>query len=349
MKTQVIALEGADGVGKTTLINNLKKLLKEYYFLLEFNREPKGVAREAFLNNPNMTPGAQIANMQMSRIETISNSMMPFIISDRWDGSNLIYQGVKYGLVDMIYDDIKRERDTFNFDTSYIVFDLNPEIGFSRILNDDRDTNRLDMISKEEYIKLCQDVKDVLLNDKYNIPLINKADKFVVNENTKPIEVSKFIKDKIKREIKGTLVKGFMISIKRENSIAGQSFTKEFTRIKTILDLHLRFKNGSEELESYNNDSFFIPKYMMKKGKIDLEFLFNTKIFMDTQIKLGKILNKNNPELYKYITYFYSLLSALFLKDDKDGLIKLFIDYTIDKKKIRHIIQISHEGITVIR
>jgi len=112
MEGKFIVLEGIDGCGKTTQINELSKwlpksgLLNENASLIK-TREPGGSTlgreiREMILNNNKSHPPSILTELLLysaDRAEHISKIILPalkngnWIISDRFSGSTLAYQG----------------------------------------------------------------------------------------------------------------------------------------------------------------------------------------------------------------------------------------------------------------
>lgn len=349
MRTQVIALEGADGVGKTTLINSLKSQLKEYLFLVEYSKEPHGEAREKLLNTPDMPVNAQNALMSMSRVETLLKSINRYIITDRWDGSNIIYQGIPTVTIGDIYKNIENERKDFDLDVSYIVFDLDPEITYERLLNNDREINRLDRVSKEEYLQLCKNVRYVFLDNLYAIPLINNAEKFIIKNNSENRKAGQFIIDKIMRENKGEFIKNFNITIQfNKESIMNYVATyKSWNKLIEVLgSFNLNLNVGKKKVVRNGIlERIYIPDDMIgKKKKLKLDEVFNTKIFHEAYFKTSP----DKPELFKYLNHFYCLIAELFVKTTHES-VDVIIDYDIDNEHVRQITNVSLEGLNIFR
>ena len=112
MKGKFIVLEGIDGCGKTTQINELSKWLPKSGLInnnatLIKTREPGGSnlgkeIREMILNNNKSNPPSILTELLLysaDRAEHISKIISPalkdgnWIISDRFSGSTLAYQG----------------------------------------------------------------------------------------------------------------------------------------------------------------------------------------------------------------------------------------------------------------
>ena len=112
MEGKFIVLEGIDGCGKTTQINELSKwlpksgLIKKNTTLIK-TREPGGSSlgreiREMILNTNKSNPPSILTELLLysaDRAEHISKIILPalqrgnWVISDRFSGSTLAYQG----------------------------------------------------------------------------------------------------------------------------------------------------------------------------------------------------------------------------------------------------------------
>ena len=112
MEGKFIVFEGIDGCGKTTQINELYKWLRQSILInkdkkLIKTREPGGSLlgrelREIILKNNQESPPSYLAELLLyyaDRAEHISKTILPslekgdWILSDRFSGSTLAYQG----------------------------------------------------------------------------------------------------------------------------------------------------------------------------------------------------------------------------------------------------------------
>ena len=112
MKGKFIVLEGIDGCGKTTQIDSLYRWLPKSGLInknvnLIKTREPGGSPlgieiRDLILNNDQLNPPSDITELLLysaDRAEHISKKILPelekgnWILSDRFSGSTLAYQG----------------------------------------------------------------------------------------------------------------------------------------------------------------------------------------------------------------------------------------------------------------
>lgn len=100
-----ITIEGGDGCGKTTLINNLKM----YFDDVLFTKEPGGCefsdkVRKLIFESENILPTTCMYLFCASRAEHVDKVIRPnlekgrVVISDRYLHSSLVYQGIAGGL-----------------------------------------------------------------------------------------------------------------------------------------------------------------------------------------------------------------------------------------------------------
>lgn len=165
-----LALEGIDGCGKTTIINNLKKDFPNIFY----TREPGGTAfasdiRTAIIESDNKDAYGMTLGMGISRLHNMLENYDIFtnkdsnIISDRWVMSNLVYQ--------QAYDDsILKNGKTFKksslelavelqylmnnylgttLNPLYIYLHICPETSLAR-QTDKTDKDKMDKVSLEE-------------------------------------------------------------------------------------------------------------------------------------------------------------------------------------------------------
>lgn len=149
-----ITLEGGEGSGKTTLINTMKRLFEEKGHEVITIREPGGTkyaekVRELYLNTEGLTGESAALLMNSARVDNIQKIIQPalnkgkIVISDRFSGSSLVYQGLRKGEYEAV------ERITKHIPMVTIFVDTPPEVGISRISNNNRETNRLDLLPME--------------------------------------------------------------------------------------------------------------------------------------------------------------------------------------------------------
>jgi dTMP kinase len=162
-KAFFITIEGGEGSGKGTLINNLKGAYPEFVF----TREPGGTRiseqiREIIVgkDNTELVPEAEALLFAAARAQHMSEKIIPAIergktvVSDRFIDSNFAYQGYARGLG---MDKIMRANELAiggHMPDMTIYLDIDPEVAFKRIAENNRETNRLDLESMEFHKKV---------------------------------------------------------------------------------------------------------------------------------------------------------------------------------------------------
>jgi dTMP kinase len=114
MSAKWIVLEGGDAVGKSSLINNIKKNwdvdangpLKSFFDPGIEEGHPMGVIR-TLVKTANISPETEVLLFQACRLE-LANSIMDTlnmginVLCDRWVTSNIVYQAKMKGMEDLV-------------------------------------------------------------------------------------------------------------------------------------------------------------------------------------------------------------------------------------------------------
>lgn len=179
MKGLFITIEGNDGSGKSTVINELKKELEKLNLEVIYSREPGGSyiaekIRNVILDvdNEGMDKKTEALLYAASRREHLVDTILPainegkIIICDRFIDSSLAYQGVARGIgIDEVYNMNQFATEGFMPDlTIYLLVDA--KLGLSRKKNqkelDRLELEKLDFHEKvyDAYIELSQRFKD---------------------------------------------------------------------------------------------------------------------------------------------------------------------------------------------
>ena len=108
-----ITFEGADGSGKTTMLNHMQKVLLEKGYRVISTKEPGGTdvalkIREIIVNEDKQKDPidsvAQLLLFYASRIQHVKNKIIPalesgtIVLCDRYSDSTAVYQGLLHGL-----------------------------------------------------------------------------------------------------------------------------------------------------------------------------------------------------------------------------------------------------------
>lgn len=176
-KTLVISIEGGEGSGKTTLINQISHALSEGNTPFMVTREPGGVIiseriREIILDleHQEMDPRTEALLFAAARRQHLVQKVIPameagkMIIFDRFIDSSLVYQGYVRGIG---IDEVKKMNEfaTEGFLPDLTLYlDIDPQEGLNRIhVDETREKNKLDLESlafhekvREGYLKLAE-------------------------------------------------------------------------------------------------------------------------------------------------------------------------------------------------
>lgn len=188
MQGKLITIEGLDGAGKTTVIKNVLKRLKNHSELeFAYTREPGGnqiaeQIREVILNqkNSNMDAVTETLLYAAARRQHLIEDIKPMleqgkiVICDRFVDSSIAYQGVGRGVG---YDKVKQINDLITNEIKpdlTLYFEIDPQIGLKRI-SDHRidEVNRLDKEEVKFYKKVAQGYRQLIKNDPERFEIIN--------------------------------------------------------------------------------------------------------------------------------------------------------------------------------
>ncbi len=140
-----IVLEGGEGAGKTGTIAFLAAELRARGFDVVTTREPGGTPEGAALRRLllagegfDWTPEAELLLMTADRAQHVARVVRPalaagrIVISDRYAGSTLAYQGAGHGLDRELILDLHRRALNDLWPDLTLVLDVPPEIGLRR-------------------------------------------------------------------------------------------------------------------------------------------------------------------------------------------------------------------------
>ncbi|MGM9972187.1 MAG: dTMP kinase [Anaeroplasmataceae bacterium] len=184
MKGIFITLEGGEGSGKTTVINNIRDYFINKGRNVITTREPGGIViseeiRNIILDvkNVSMTKETETLLYAAARMQHLAEKIIPalekgdVVICDRYIDSSYVYQGIARGV------GIKNVEMANHFALSYlpdltIFLDVRPEIGLKRIQNRGA-LDRLDLEKKEFHDKVYNGYKEIANMFKDRIVTIN--------------------------------------------------------------------------------------------------------------------------------------------------------------------------------
>lgn len=167
-----ITFEGPEGSGKTTVLNQINKLLSENYNVIS-TREPGGVStgeeiRNILLDGENIDIRTEALLFAASRREHLVEKVMPalknnkVVLCDRYIDSSLAYQGHARGIG---IEEVKKINE-FAINGLYpdltIYLDIDAEVGRERILKNQRSQNRLDKETLTFHQKVIEGYKTLI-------------------------------------------------------------------------------------------------------------------------------------------------------------------------------------------
>ena len=145
---EFITLEGIEGVGKSTAIQVVKRVLEEMGRDVVITREPGGTAigekvRDILLSTQNdaMSPVSELFLLLAARAQHLSEVVSPSLVSgkcvvcDRFFDATFAYQGAGRGLDTSIIKSATELISPFFVPTLTLLLDAPVEVGFKRIEN----------------------------------------------------------------------------------------------------------------------------------------------------------------------------------------------------------------------
>ena len=171
-KITIIGIAGGTGSGKTTVLNQINKLLSENYNVIS-TREPGGVStgeeiRNILLDGENIDIRTEALLFAASRREHLVEKVIPalknnkVVLCDRYIDSSLAYQGYARGIG---IEEVKKINE-FAINGLYpdltIYLDIDAEVGRERILKNQRSQNRLDKETLTFHQKVIEGYKTLI-------------------------------------------------------------------------------------------------------------------------------------------------------------------------------------------
>lgn len=158
LKGQFITFEGPEGAGKTTVIKEIYRRLKDEGRNVILTREPGGIRiaekiREIILDNDHQEMDAKTEALlyAAARRQHLAEKVIPalrdgyMVLCDRFVDSSLAYQGYARGLGIEEVMAINAFAIGETVPDLTVFFDIDPEQGLARIaVNEQREENRLD-------------------------------------------------------------------------------------------------------------------------------------------------------------------------------------------------------------
>ncbi|EHB49622.1 dTMP kinase [Paenibacillus lactis] len=184
-----ITLEGGDGSGKTTMMGRLAAYMQGRSIPYLITREPGGIEiaekiRSIILDPQHTSMDARTeallyaAARRQHLVEKVEPALREgvTVLCDRFVDSSLVYQGYARGLGMEEVWSINRFAVEGRMPDLTLLFDIEPEIGMSRIeANAQREKNRLDMESMAFHGKVREGYMLVAENNKERIRIVDAS------------------------------------------------------------------------------------------------------------------------------------------------------------------------------
>lgn len=195
----LIAVEGIDGSGKSTLINNLSRMLENENISVVQTREPGGSwvgkhVRPLLQNQPQpLTPIAEYLLFAADRAQHMEDVIKPaladkkIVLCDRMGDSSIAYQGYGRNLGPEIITQINAWAMQQKKPDLTVYVDLDLDTALSRI-HANRD--KVTAFEKQEFLKKVLDAYRSMYKDRNDVIWINGT----LSEKTLADKVSTFLK-----------------------------------------------------------------------------------------------------------------------------------------------------------
>jgi dTMP kinase len=175
MKNKFITFEGPEGSGKTSVIQEVYKALKDLGYDVIVTREPGGVTiseriRSLLLDyqDESMDQRTEALLFAASRRQHVIEIIKPalesgkIVLCDRYIDSSLAYQGVARGLgIEEVYHLNLFAIETYIPDLTLFI-DIAPETGLKRVKKNQRAMNRLDLETLDFHQKVYEGYQTLL-------------------------------------------------------------------------------------------------------------------------------------------------------------------------------------------
>lgn len=204
----LIALEGGEGCGKSTMVKELKEFYENNGYKVLTVREPGGVPvsekiRNVMLYNE-MDAMTELFLLAASRHELIKNVVKPvlkegyIVIMDRYLDSTYVYQGLVKGVNFFQIKGVMDIATDYLYPDVSIIIDVDPEVGLRRVADENHEKNKNDIAPLEFHKKI---------NEAYNLILFDRGacstySRHMVDGNYAKGEVFRDILDIVDRIVK---------------------------------------------------------------------------------------------------------------------------------------------------
>lgn len=203
-KARVISIEGGEGAGKSTIIQEIAQFFTDKNIPYIITREPGGVRisekiREIILNTEfsEMDSRTEALLFAAARRQHLVEKVLPavdegkIVIFDRFVDSSLVYQGYVRNIgIEEVYEINQFAIEGFIPDLT-IYIDVDPIVGLERInKNPEREINKLDLEGLEFHTKVREGYHFIMKTYPQRIVMIdgNQSLSNVVRATLKEIE-----------------------------------------------------------------------------------------------------------------------------------------------------------------
>jgi dTMP kinase len=169
MKVMLIAIEGIDGAGKTTVASFLKKELEKRGYKVALLKEPTDSPWGKRLKESSLSHEEELELFILDREYNVKNNILPalknnkIVILDRYYYSNIAYQGA----LGFNIEDIRRRNEEIAPKPDLvIILDVSPEKGVERVAR----RGKPDRFEDIEYLRR---VREIFLSMKNNVIVID--------------------------------------------------------------------------------------------------------------------------------------------------------------------------------
>lgn len=174
-----ITLEGIEGAGKTSQVENIVAFFNARGYDCVTTREPGGTPIGAQIRgvlldpaNADLDAGAELLLYVADRVQHIRTVIQPHleaghvVLCDRFFDATLVYQGYARGVGQTLIRDLHRLVCGDLQPDATLLFDLDPAVGLARAWHQIRNGDRADLESRFEQEKLAfhQKVRDGYLD-----------------------------------------------------------------------------------------------------------------------------------------------------------------------------------------
>ncbi len=163
----LITLEGPEGAGKTTILQEILPILTQAGVAILTTREPGGIRiaesiREIILapENTAIDGKTELLLFAAARRQHLNEKVRPalaegkIVIIDRFIDSSVAYQGYARGIDVADVEAINRFATDGLLPDLTLYLDVDTEVGLARVMAGDREVNRLDLEAQEMHQKV---------------------------------------------------------------------------------------------------------------------------------------------------------------------------------------------------